>query len=171
MRTSLTAIIIILAFAAGFVGGASWSSLPPLFDPGLQQGLTSRKQYQAAEKTREKNPPLAGSDENSGFIVSDKCSKVRISGIDLYYDPADGSRICVAAPGGTAYAGQPYKPHVNSVPNNCALIPEESNLPPAQRPESSVAFDQRVYCATVPQLNGDALQEFYQNGELPPTPQ
>jgi len=166
MKNLLTTLAIILAFTLGFAGGVSWSSLPPIFDAS-SKGSQNPGRHQAVETTHEKTPPLVGSAENGGFIVYEECSRFRTSGIDLYYDPANDSTICVAAPGGTAYAGQPYKPHVNSVPDNCAVIPEESVVPPDQRPESGIAFDQRVYCASVPQLNNDALQGLYERGQLP----
>ncbi len=170
MTKFLMVLTIILALTVGFVGGVLWSSLRPSFNASPQEPENIDRQQVLETTLHEQTLPLVGPTENGGFIIFAECSWIRTSGVDLYYDPEDGSTICVAAPGGTAYAGQPYKPRVSSMPSNCALIPEQSTFPPSQRPESDIAPDQRVYCATVPQLNNEALEDLYERGELPQLP-
>ena len=165
-----TVLAIILALTVGFVGGALWSSLQPGSDTSQQEAENTNPRVEETT-LREETTSLVGPAEQDGFIVFDECSRIRTRGIDLYYNPEDGSTICVAAPRGPAYAGQPYKPHVSSMPANCALVPEQSTLAPSERPESGIAPDQRVYCAAVPLLNSNALEDLYERGELPQLPQ
>ena len=113
------------------------------------------KSSEGKKSTSTKETPQPGKAEQgpptitpSGYSIASGCALLSAEGLNLYYNPVDPPSICAQPPGSSVQPG--------TRPSGAAQLP----------PNCAISPDSVTYCVVDGQLSADALQAFYDRGEL-----